>query len=170
MKNGCSPSPRPSKLPAELQIRSLSSRKTFAATRRKCKNCNGWPKNACGAKWRIFRKSTKREAVGDGLRQEHLWREQEKNNKELLDHLPPILHDLRVHEEMLRLLWKLQEQYGGRYISAAQLWLDGLQTALEERDDTMKGPGRGMAEAAPHRRTLRPTKQQHAAHGRNRLW
>ncbi len=74
----------------------------------------------------------------DDLRQEHLWREQEKHNKELLEHLPPILHDLRTHEEMLRLLWKLQEQYGVRYISAAQLWLDGLQSSLEERDETMK--------------------------------
>ena len=74
----------------------------------------------------------------DDLRQEHLWREQEKHNKELLDHLPPILHDLRTHEEMLRLLWKLQEQYGARYINAAQLWLDGLQSSLEERDETMK--------------------------------
>ena len=74
----------------------------------------------------------------DDLRQEHLWREQEKHNKELLDHLPPILHDLRMHEEMLRLLWKLQEQYGARYIGAAQLWLDGLQSSLEERDETMK--------------------------------
>ena len=74
----------------------------------------------------------------DDLRQEHLWREQEKHNKELLEHLPPILHDLRTHEEMLRLLWRLQEQYGVRYISAAQFWLDGLQSSLEERDETMK--------------------------------
>ena len=74
----------------------------------------------------------------DDLRQEHLWREQAKHNKGFLDHLPPILHDLRVHEEMLRLLWKLQEQYGARYINAAQLWLDGLQSSLEERDETMK--------------------------------
>jgi DNA repair exonuclease SbcCD ATPase subunit len=85
-----------------------------------------------------FEEEYEKKSRRDGLRQEHLWREQEKNNKELLDHLPPMLHDLRVHEEMLRLLWKLQEQYGGRYINAAQLWLDGLQTSLEERDETMK--------------------------------
>jgi len=85
-----------------------------------------------------FQEEYEKKSRRDGLRQEHLWGEQEKNNKELLDHLPPMLHDLRVHEEMLRLLWKLQEQYGGRYINAAQLWLDGLQTALEERDETMK--------------------------------
>jgi DNA repair exonuclease SbcCD ATPase subunit len=85
-----------------------------------------------------FEEEYEKKSRRDGLRQEHLWKEQEKNNKELLDHLPPMLHDLRVHEEMLRLLWKLQEQYGGRYINAAQLWLDGLQTSLEERDETMK--------------------------------
>ena len=85
-----------------------------------------------------FQEEYEKRSRRDSLRQEHLWREQEKSNKELLDHVPPILHDLRVHEEMLRLLWKLQEQYGGRYINAAQLWLDGLQTALEERDDIMK--------------------------------
>ena len=85
-----------------------------------------------------FQEEYEKRSRRDSLRQEHLWREQEKSNKELLEHVPPILHDLRVHEEMLRLLWKLQEQYGGRYINAAQLWLDGLQSALEERDDTMK--------------------------------
>jgi hypothetical protein len=85
-----------------------------------------------------FEEEYEKKSRRDGLRQEHLWKEQEKNNKELLDHLPPMLHDLRVHEEMLRLLWKLQEQYGGRYINAAQLWLDGLQSSLEERDETMK--------------------------------
>ena len=85
-----------------------------------------------------FEEGYEKKSRRDGLRQEHLWKEQEKNNKELLDHLPPMLHDLRVHEEMLRLLWKLQEQYGGRYINAAQLWLDGLQSSLEERDETMK--------------------------------
>ena len=85
-----------------------------------------------------FQEEYEKRSRRNSLRQEHLWREQEKNNKELLDHVPPILHDLRVHEEMLRLLWKLQEQYGGRYINAAQLWLDGLQSALEERDETMK--------------------------------
>ncbi len=85
-----------------------------------------------------FQEEFDKKSRRNDLRHEHLWKEQEKNNKELLDHLPPILHDLRVHEEMLRLLWKLQEQYGSRYISAAQLWLDGLQTSLEERDETMK--------------------------------
>ena len=85
-----------------------------------------------------FQEEFDKKSRRNDLRHEHLWKEQEKSNKELLEHLPPILHDLRVHEEMLRLLWKLQEQYGSRYISAAQLWLDGLQTSLEERDETMK--------------------------------
>ncbi len=85
-----------------------------------------------------FREEFEKQSRRDELRQEHLWREQEKYNKGLLEHFPPILHDLRVHEEMLRQLWKLQEQYGARYINAAQLWLDGLQSALNERDENMK--------------------------------
>ena len=85
-----------------------------------------------------FQEEFEKKSRRSDLRHEHLWREQEKHNKELLDHLPPILHDLRVHEEMLRLLWKLQEQYGARYISAAQFWLDGLQSSLQERDETTK--------------------------------
>ena len=85
-----------------------------------------------------FQEEFDKKSRRNDLRHEHLWKEQEKHNKELLEHLPPVLHDLRVHEEMLRLLWKLQEQYGTRYISAAQLWLDGLQSSLEERDETMK--------------------------------
>ena len=105
----------------------------------------------------------------DDLRQEHLWREQEKHNKELLEHLPPILHDLRTHEEMLRLLWKLQEQYGARYISAAQLWLDGLQSSLEERDETMKELEEEWQKQRPHGRTLRPPEQQYAPHRQYRV-
>ncbi len=85
-----------------------------------------------------FREEFEKKSRRDDLRREHLWREQGKYNKEFVEHFPPILHDLRVHEEMLRQLWKLQEQYGTRYVNATQLWLDGLQSALEERDENMK--------------------------------
>jgi len=74
----------------------------------------------------------------EDLRQEHLWREQEKINKEAQEPFAPILHDLKVHEELLRQLWKLQESYGARSLSAAQNWLEGLQEALRERDEEMK--------------------------------
>ena len=69
--------------------------------------------------------------------EELLW-EQEKFNKEAQEPFPPILHDLKVHEELLRQLWKLQESYGARSLTAAQDWLEGLQESLRERDEQMK--------------------------------
>ncbi|RME51367.1 MAG: hypothetical protein D6790_20045, partial [Caldilineae bacterium] len=85
-----------------------------------------------------FREEYEKKRRKEDLRQEHLWREQEKANKEVMDHFPPILHDIRVHEELIRQLWKLQEVYGARYLTAAQSWLDSLQEALHERDEQMK--------------------------------
>ena len=85
-----------------------------------------------------FREDAEKKRRKADLRQEHLWKEQEKYNRELLEHFPPILHDIKVHEELLRQLWKLHESYGTRYLNAAQAWLDGLQDALRERDDMMQ--------------------------------
>lgn len=85
-----------------------------------------------------FREDYEKLRRKEDLRQEHLWREQEKYNKDVVENFPPILHDLKVHEELLRQLWKLQESYGARSLSAAQAWLDGLQEALQERDEQMK--------------------------------
>ncbi len=72
------------------------------------------------------------------LQQQHLWQEQHKYNQEIQERFPAIYHDLRVHEELLRQLWALQESYGTRYLAAAQAWLDGLQEALAERDERLK--------------------------------
>ncbi len=85
-----------------------------------------------------FREEYEKRRRKEELRQEHLWKEQEKYNKELLEHFPPILHDLKVHEELLRHLWKLQEVYGTRHLNAAQAWLDSLQEALKARDQELK--------------------------------
>jgi len=85
-----------------------------------------------------FREDYEKLRRKEDLRQEHLWREQEKVNKEFQEPFPPILHDLKVHEELLRQLWKLQESYGARSLTAAQDWLEGLQEALRERDEQMK--------------------------------
>jgi hypothetical protein len=85
-----------------------------------------------------FREDAEKKRRKADLRQEHLWKEQEKYNRELLEHFPPILHDIKVHEELLRQLWKLHESYGTRYLNTAQAWLDGLQNALRERDDMMQ--------------------------------
>ncbi len=72
------------------------------------------------------------------LQQQHLWQEQHKHNQEIQERFPAIYHDLRVHEELLRQLWALQESYGTRYLAAAQAWLDGLQEALADRDERLK--------------------------------
>lgn len=85
-----------------------------------------------------FREDFEKKRRKGDLRQEHLWKEQEKYNKEVLEHFPPILHDIRVHEELIRQLWRLHESYGTRYLNAAQAWLDGLQDALRDRDEQMK--------------------------------
>lgn len=85
-----------------------------------------------------FREDFEKKRRKADLRHEHLWKEQEKYNREVLEHFPPILHDIKVHEELLRQLWKLHESYGTRYLNAAQAWLDGLQDALRERDDLMQ--------------------------------
>ncbi len=85
-----------------------------------------------------FREDFEKRRRKEELRQEHLWREQEKINKEFPEPFPPILHDLKVHEELIRQLWKLQESYGVRSLNAAQSWLDGLQESLRERDEQMK--------------------------------
>ena len=85
-----------------------------------------------------FREEYEKKRRKEDLRQEHLWKEQEKYNKELADHFSPILHDLKIHEELLRQLWKLQEVYGSRQLGAAQAWLDSLQEALKERDQEVK--------------------------------
>ncbi len=85
-----------------------------------------------------FREEYEKKRRKEDLRQEHLWKEQEKYNKELADRFSPILHDLKIHEELLRQLWKLQEVYGNRQLGAAQAWLDSLQEALKERDQEVK--------------------------------
>jgi hypothetical protein len=85
-----------------------------------------------------FREDFEKKRRKADLRHEHLWKEQEKYNREVLEHFPPILHDIRVHEELLRQLWRLHESYGTRYINTAQAWLDGLQDALRQRDEQLK--------------------------------
>lgn len=72
------------------------------------------------------------------LRQEHLWSEQDKLNREVTERFPPIHHDLKVHEQLIHHLWKLQESYGNYFLGTAQAWLDGMQTAIRSRDEQVK--------------------------------
>ncbi|RIK44146.1 MAG: hypothetical protein DCC55_03340 [Chloroflexi bacterium] len=72
------------------------------------------------------------------LRQEHLWSEQDKLNREVVERFPPLHHDLKVHEQLIQQLWKLQESYGNYFLGTAQAWLDGMQVAIRSRDEQVK--------------------------------
>jgi hypothetical protein len=79
----------------------------------------------------------KRRRKGE-LREEHLWSEQDKYNRELLEYFPPLQHDLKLHETLLQHLWKLQEGYSNHFLNAAQMWIDGLQESVRERDEKVR--------------------------------
>lgn len=85
-----------------------------------------------------FREDFEKKRRKAELRQEHLWSEQEKHNRETLDRFPSLLHDLKVHEAMLQQMWKLQESYSQYFLANAQSWLEGLQKAVRERDDRLR--------------------------------
>ncbi|MFN8446715.1 MAG: hypothetical protein U0175_38335, partial [Caldilineaceae bacterium] len=72
------------------------------------------------------------------LRQEHLWSEQEKYNREVVERFPPLIHDIKIHEQLLQHIWKLQETYGQYFLGMSQSWLEGMQKSLRERDDKMR--------------------------------
>jgi hypothetical protein len=85
-----------------------------------------------------FREDYEKKRRKTELRQEHLWSEQEKANRELSERFPTMTHDLKVHEAMLQHIWKLQESYSSYFLTNAQAWLEGLQKAVRERDDKLK--------------------------------
>lgn len=72
------------------------------------------------------------------LRQEHLWSEQDKYNREVVDRFPPLQHDLKVHEALLQHIWKLQETYGSYFMAQSQAWLDGMQKSAREREEKLR--------------------------------
>ncbi len=85
-----------------------------------------------------FREDFEKKRRKAELRQEHLWSEQDKYNRELVDKFPLLEHDLKVHEMLLQHIWKLQESYGNYFLGIAQNWIDGTQTSLRERDDKQR--------------------------------
>jgi len=85
-----------------------------------------------------FREDYEKKRRKAELRQEHLWSEQDKYNREVIERFPPLHHDLKVHENLLQQLWKLQESYGNYFLGTAQAWLDGMQAAVRTRDDQVK--------------------------------
>lgn len=85
-----------------------------------------------------FREEYDKRRRRDELRQEHLWNEQEKYNSEIVEKFAPIHHDIKVQESLIEQLWKSQERYTQYYLDNAQSMLEGLQSSIKERDDTLR--------------------------------
>ena len=85
-----------------------------------------------------FREDYERRRRKGELRQEHLWSEQEKYNKEVVERFPPLQHDLKMIETLVDQVWKLQETYGAYFTSMADAWLDGMQKVLKDRDEKLR--------------------------------
>jgi chromosome segregation ATPase len=85
-----------------------------------------------------FREDFEKKRRKGELRLEHLWSEQEKYNREVVDRFPPLVHDLKVHESMLQQIWKLQENYSNYFLANAQAWLEGIQKSTRDRDEKLR--------------------------------
>ncbi|MEZ4712641.1 MAG: hypothetical protein R3A44_35970 [Caldilineaceae bacterium] len=85
-----------------------------------------------------FREEYDKRQRKDELRQEHLWSEQDKYNREVVEKFPPLQHELKVNESLIRQLWKLQESYSEHFLTNAQSWLNGIQASVRERDELMR--------------------------------
>lgn len=85
-----------------------------------------------------FREDYERRRRKNELRQEHLWSEQEKYNKEVVERFPPLQHDIKMIETLVDQVWKLQESYGAYFTAMADSWLDGMQKMLKERDEKLR--------------------------------
>jgi chromosome segregation ATPase len=85
-----------------------------------------------------FREDYEKKRRKGELRQEHLWSEQDKYNREVVERFPPLHHDIKIHEHLIQNLWKLQESYGNYFLAMSQAWLDGMQVAVKSRDEQVK--------------------------------
>ena len=85
-----------------------------------------------------FREDFEKKRRKAELRQEHLWSEQDKYNREVVERFPPVMHDLAVHEALVQQLWKLQETYGNYFLMTAQSWLEGMQSSVKVRDEKIR--------------------------------
>jgi hypothetical protein len=85
-----------------------------------------------------FREEFDKRQRKDELRQEHLWAEQDKYNREVVEKFPPIHHEVKVHDALLEHLWKLQESYSEYFLNNAQAWLQGMQNSAREREEVMR--------------------------------
>ncbi|MCB0184805.1 MAG: hypothetical protein KDE31_11090, partial [Caldilineaceae bacterium] len=85
-----------------------------------------------------FREDFEKKRRKAELRQEHLWSEQDKHNREMDDRFPPIHHDIKMMEALVQEVWKLQESYGNYFVGVAQAWLEGTEQAIRGRDERMR--------------------------------
>ncbi len=82
-----------------------------------------------------FREEFEKQRRRGDLRQEHLWSEQEKYNESVLENFPPLRHDIQKVDRLMQELWKLQESYSNYFLGSAQVWVDGLDQALRQREE-----------------------------------
>jgi DNA repair exonuclease SbcCD ATPase subunit len=85
-----------------------------------------------------FREDFEKKRRKAELRQEHLWSEQDKYNREVVERFPPIHHDVKLLESLVQEVWKLQESYGNYFVGVAQAWLEGTEQAIRGRDDRVR--------------------------------
>lgn len=85
-----------------------------------------------------FREDFEKKRRKAELRQEHLWSEQDKYNRDVIERFPPLLHDIKLVEALVEQVWKLQETYGNYVLGMANNWLDGMQKSVRERDEKLR--------------------------------
>jgi hypothetical protein len=85
-----------------------------------------------------FREDFEKKRRKAELRQEHLWSEQDKYNREVVERFPPLQHDIKLVEALMDQIWKLQETYGNYVLTMANAWLDGMQKTVRERDEKLR--------------------------------
>jgi chromosome segregation ATPase len=74
-----------------------------------------------------FREDYEKKRRKGELRNEHLWSEQEKYNRDIVEKFPPLSHDIKTMETLVDQIWKLQETYS-----------DGMQKAVRDRDEKVR--------------------------------
>ncbi len=85
-----------------------------------------------------FREDFEKKRRKTELRHEHLWTEQDKYNREVVEKFPPLQYDIKVVESLIDQLWKLQETYSNYFLSMANSWLEGMQNTVRERDEKVR--------------------------------
>lgn len=67
-----------------------------------------------------FREDYEKRRRKEELRQEHLWQEQTKYNQLIVEKFPIINHNIQLLDALIQRLWRLQESYPTRQLTAAQ--------------------------------------------------